>query len=308
MIRRCLLAILLLGVLGGCQGPPATGVAPSPSVEPSGPGSESDETVETVPATAKDVTYKGTQRLDLYAGKGSGPRPLIVWVHGGGWQSGDKSQCLPVRLGFPDRGYSVACVNYRLSAVAPFPAQIEDVRDAIAFLRTNAAHFGVDARRFVAWGSSAGGHLVALAGTTSGSTAFTPDAAGSTVQAVVDYFGPIDLVALATTPGYTSHANADSAESNLLGGPVLEQTEAARRANPVTYVDHGDPPCLIVHGSADPVVPPPQSQLFHDALQAAGVPVELRVIPGAKHGGPEFSAPDTVDLVLTFLSTHLGPP
>jgi acetyl esterase/lipase len=303
--------MLLLGVLGACQSPtqPAPDVT-SPGVEASAPSVAPDETVETVgvPATAKDVTYKGTQRLDLYAGKGSGPRPLIVWVHGGGWQSGDKSQCLPVRLGFPDRGYSVACVNYRLSVVAPFPAQIEDVRDAIAFLRTNAARYGVDARRFIAWGSSAGGHLVSLAGTTSGSAAFTADAVGSAVQAVVDFYGPIDLTAMATTPGYTSHGAADSAESKLLGGPVLEQTEAARRANPVSYVDRGDPPCLIVHGSADPVVPPAQSQLFHDALRAAGVAVELRVLPGAKHGGPEFSAPDTVDLVIGFLAGHLASP
>jgi acetyl esterase/lipase len=301
MIRRWgrlwLLAVL---VLGGCQGP----ASPDPTV----PSVDQDETAAAVavPATAKDVTYKGNQRLDLYAGVGSGPRPLIVWVHGGGWQSGDKSQCLPVRLGFPDHGYSVACVNYRLSAVAPFPAQIEDVRDAIAFLRTNAGRYGVDPRRFVAWGSSAGGHLVSLAGTTSGSAIFTADAVGSAVQAVVDFYGPIDLTAMATTPGYTSHSRADSAESRLLGGPVLEQSDAARRANPVSYVDGGDPPCLIVHGSADPVVPPAQSQLFHDALLAAGVTVELRVIPGAKHGGPEFSAPDTVDLVIGFLAAHLA--
>jgi acetyl esterase/lipase len=257
----------------------------------------------------RDVVYKTVDgapiALDIHAATGTGPHPVIVWIHGGGWQSGDKAQCLPVRLGFPDRGYTVACVNYRLSGQAIFPAQIEDVRDAIAFLRGHADEYGLDPTRFVAWGSSAGGHLAALAGTTSGESVFTDDARASAVQAVVDFYGPVDLTAMVTTPGYTRHAQPDSAESLLLGGPVLENPEAARRASPLTYIDGGEPAFLVVHGTADPVVPLAQSQLLHNALAAAGVPVAMTVYEGAGHGGPAFSAPDTVDLVIAFLDQHL---
>lgn len=125
------------------------------------------------------------------------------------------------------------------------------------------------------------------------------------VQAVVDFYGPIDLTALVTTPGYTSHARPDSAESLLLGGPVLDSPEAAQRANPITYITGDEPPFLIVHGTADPVVPPAQSQLLTDALTAAGVPADLTYLDGAGYAGPRFSDPQTVELVLGFLSQNL---
>jgi acetyl esterase/lipase len=163
----------------------------------------------------------------------------------------------------------------------------------------------LDPQRFVAWGSSAGGHLVALAGTTSGQSVFTSDGAASAVQAVIDFYGPTDLFAMAKTTGYTSHAQPGSAESRLLGGPVLDNPDKARLASPITYVSAGDPPFLILHGTADPVVPPQQSQLLYDALRAAAVPAQLNFIDGAKHGGPEFSTQKTPDLVLSFLQQHL---
>ena len=262
------------------------------------------------PSSITDIVYKtvaGTQiKLDLFFASAAGTRPLIIWVHGGGWQSGDKSNCLPNRLNVTSRGYHVACVNYRLSGQAIFPAQIEDVKSAIVFLRTRATQYRLDPQRFAIWGSSAGGHLAALAGTTSGEQLFTTNPAASTVQAVVDYYGPTDLTALVLTPGYTSHQSPDSAESRLLGGPVLDNREAADAASPVTYVSAADPAFFIVHGTADPVVPPQQSRLIRDALQAAGVTAQLTSLSGAGHGGPQFSTPQLTDQVLNFLQQQLG--
>jgi acetyl esterase/lipase len=296
---------LLAALLAACTPTPTGATSAESSVGPA--TSTAAATPAPAAADAKDVVYKAGLALDFYAVPRPGTHPLIVSIHGGGWREGDKSECLPERLGFPARGYAVACVNYRLSGQAIFPAQIEDVRDAIAYLRANAVRFGVDPRRFVAWGPSAGGHLVALAGTTSRTAVFTMDGNASAVQAVIDYFGPIDLTAMATTPGYFAHQSADSAPSELLGGPVLQRPDQARQANPVTYLDPADPPVLIVHGTADPVSPVAQSYLFRDALKAAGVTVELHVIDGAKHGGPEFSTPSVVNLVLAFLAANLPP-
>ncbi len=261
------------------------------------------------PPPLRDIVYKvvdGTPiALDVHQAEGAGPRPLIIWIHGGGWQSGDKANCLPVRLGFVSRGYTVACINYRLSGQDIFPAQIVDVRDAVTFLRRNASAYNLDPRRFAAWGSSAGGHLAALVGATSGEAVFTPAARASAVQAVVDFYGPTDLVAFVTTPGYEGHAGPDSAESRLLGGPVLENQEAAQQANPITYVQGDEPPFLILHGTADPVVPPAQSELLYAALTTAGVSATRHYLDNAGHGGPAFSAPGVVDMVVAFLDQSL---
>jgi acetyl esterase/lipase len=196
------------------------------------------------------------------------------------------------------RGYAVASVGYRLSGDAPFPAQIEDVRAAVRWLRANAARYNLDPDRVGTWGSSAGGHLVALLGTDGGEKA-------SRVQAVCDFFGPTDLVQMARTPGYERHASADSPESKLIGGPVLENRDKAARANPIAFVDRADPPFLIVHGDRDPVVPPGQSRLLFDALKKAAVPVRLHTLRGAGHGGVGFSAPETTEMVAAFFDRTL---
>ena len=247
----------------------------------------------------RDLAYTSNghakQKLDLYLPEQStGPLPLIIWVHGGGWQNGTKDQCLPLRLGFTGRGYAVASLNYRLSGDAIFPAQIEDCQAAVRWLRDHAKEFNLDPERLAAWGSSAGGHLVALLGTAGDSNGFTPTPAPKTssrVQAVCDFYGPVDLSVFVVTPGYTGHAKPDSPESKLLGAAVLDVPAKAKRANPITYITPHCPPFHIIHGSADPVVPPNQGALLNAALTAAGIESSYRTIEGAKHGGPEFSAP-----------------
>jgi acetyl esterase/lipase len=248
-------------------------------------------------------------KLDLYLPeKAGGPLPLIIWVHGGGWQNGSKDGCPPLRGGYIESGYAVASINYRLSGHAVFPAQIEDCKAAIRWLRAHSKEFGLDAKRFGVWGSSAGGHLVALLGTSGEVKEFDVGAnldQSSRVQAVCDYYGPTDLAVFVTTPGYERHATADAPEAKLIGGAVLENKAKAARVNPITYVSKDDPPFLIVHGDQDPTVPINQSQLLFEALKKTGVSAHFHTIHGAGHGGPGFAGLDLSEMVSAFFDERL---
>ena len=254
-------------------------------------------------------TASGPQLLDLYLPANTkSPVPLIIWIHGGGWKNGSKENCLPVRMGFTDRGYAVASINYRLTGEASFPAQIEDCKEAVRWLRAHAGEYGLDAGHFGVWGSSAGGHLVALLGTSGDVSAFDKGEnlnISSRVQAVCDYYGPSDFYTMGSAPGFERHARADSPESALLGGPVSEKPETAKAASPVSHVTPDDPPFLIVHGDADRVVPPDQSHRMDAALRKAGVKTELVILPGAGHGGPAFASSEMTDKVAAFFDSHL---
>jgi len=232
------------------------------------------------------------QKLDLYLPeKADGPLPLVIWVHGGGWQNGSKEGCPPLRQGFLQRGYAVASLDYRLSGDAIFPAQIEDCKAAIRYLRVHAKEYGLNADRFGVWGSSAGGHLVALLGTSGDEKAFDvgPNlGASSRVQAVCDCYGPTDLTQMdshAVAGTRLKHNDPKSPEACLIGGPIQENREKAARANPITYATtNALPPFLIMHGDVDPIVPFYQSELLFDALKKAGGTVRLHCIKGAGHG------------------------
>jgi acetyl esterase/lipase len=250
-------------------------------------------------------------KLDLYLPKQDGDKgqkverlPLIIWVHGGAWMSGDKKYCPAVR--FAHKGYAVASINYRLSQHAIFPAQIEDCKAAVRWLRANAEKYGLDPNRFGAWGPSAGGHLVALLGTTGDVNDFDKGQnlnISSRVQVVCDYFGPTDFLKMADFPSTMKHNDANSPESKLIGGAILENKEACRRANPITYITKDDPPFLIVHGDADPLVPHNQSQLLYEALQKAGVQARLHIVKDGGHGG--FKDPAIEKMVDDFFDMHL---
>lgn len=248
------------------------------------------------------------QKLDLFVPeKSEGPLPLIIWIHGGGWQNGSKDGCPPLRAGFTERGYAVASINYRLSGHAVFPAQIEDCKAAIRWLRAHADEYQLHPQRFGVWGSSAGGHLAALVGTSGDVEAFDVGPhldQSSRVQAVCDYYGPTDFLAFVSTPGFERHATANSPEARLLGGPVAENRDKAARASPVTYVSRDDPAFLIVHGDEDPVVPINQSQVLHDALERAGVTSHFHAIKGAGHGRG-FGGPEIESMVSDFFDRVL---
>lgn len=264
--------------------------------------------------TLRDIEYvpggHERQKLDLYLPKtddsqSSMKRPLIVWIHGGAWLAGSKDDCPAVR--FVHDGYAVASINYRLSQHAVFPAQIQDCKAAIRWLRANADKYGIDPDRFGVWGASAGGHLAALVGTAGDVNDFDvgPNAGvSSRVQAVCDFFGPTDLTKMGDFPSVINHDAADAPEAKLIGGPVQENKDKAQRANPIAYVTKDDPPFLIVHGDKDPLVPHNQSELLCDALIRASVTVTFHTVQGGGHGG--FKDPQVDPLVAEFFKRHLG--
>jgi arylsulfatase len=245
--------------------------------------------------------------LDLYVP--SAPkdvaRPCVVWVHGGGWAKGSKLTGPPVWLA--EHGYVVASIDYRLTHEARWPAQIEDCRAAIRWLRILAEHLHIDPDRIAVAGGSAGGHLAALLG-----TADRPadEKVSSQVGKVIDFYGPADLLTMPAntlTPGKTEADLARSHGAKLLGGIVRDRPDLARQASALAQVSKGDAAFLIIHGDRDPQVPLDQSERLHAALQAAGVPSELMVVPGAGHGGPAFDTPAVRERMLMFLRRSVSP-
>ena len=251
----------------------------------------------------RDLAYGPHERnkLDVYVPPGDGPFPLVIWVHGGGWQNGSKDGGNPA-VPLLRRGYAVASINYRLSHHAVFPAQIRDCQAAVRFLRTNAKKFNVDPARFGAWGASAGGHLVALLGTASDCAEFggygVIKDGDDRVQAVCDWFGPTDLARLSPP------AVKDNPVAKLLGGDTGTKKDLAAKANPITHVTKDDAPVLILHGDEDRLVPVSQSELFRDALKKAGVECELIVVPGVGHSA-QVAAGGNAEKIAAFFDKHL---
>ncbi len=260
----------------------------------------------------RDIAYvtdgHERQKLDLYIPNEGENLPLIIWVHGGAWLGGSKERYAPME--YLKSSYAGASINYRLSQHAIFPAQIEDVKAAIRWIRANAETYRLDPNRFAAWGSSAGGHLVAMLGTAGDITEFEVGEnleVSSQVQVVVNYFGPTDFLQMDThrLPDGLVHDAPDSPESKLVGGPIQEHEDRVARANPITYVSKADPPILIIHGDQDKLVPYHQSLLLKEALEAVGAPVTFYKVEGGGHGG--FKDPKVPELTKAFLEKHLKP-
>lgn len=263
-----------------------------------------------------EIPYADTrdprQTLDLYLPrslKSDKPLPLVVNIHGGAFMAGDKSMGVGEVIGLVESGdYAAASINYRLSGQARWPAQIHDVKAAIRWLRANAAKYGLDPDRIGVIGASAGGHLAAMLGT-AGDVAELEGSVGphvgvsSKVRCVVDQFGPTELLTMSDYPSRINHDAADSPESRLVGGAIQEHKEAARAASPITYVTRNDPPFLIFHGTADPLVPFNQSERFAAAIKAAGVPCVFVPVTGAGHGG--FRSPEVGKRIRQFFDRHL---
>lgn len=254
--------------------------------------------------------------LDLYLPNHGDVKPLVIYVHGGGWSSGSKDQyCLPASVSgtipttqtFMNRGFAVACINYRYSTEATYPAQIEDVKASIRWLRANAAKYKLFDKIGI-WGGSAGGHLSALAGTTGDVKEYDKGdhlQLSSRVQASVDDFGPTDLVKWAQTPGHESIQQRYSMVGQLLGGEVLKIQDKARAANPITYITADDPPFNILHGDKDPIVPLDQSQLLDTALKQTKVSSDFIIVPSPNHPPIQSYQPARLDKVAQFFDTYL---
>ena len=217
--------------------------------------------------------------LDLYLpSAASGPGPVVIHVHGGGWRRGSRRRPLPA-LGdgfYPAlaaAGIAVAAIDYRLSGEARYPAAVDDVRAAVAWARSALPGYGVTPGPLVLWGDSAGGHLALL-------TALTASGAGNTgVDGVVAWFPVTDLVAL-RGPG---DDDPESREALFLGAPPARVPDLARAASPISHVHAAAPPMLLLHGDSDTMVPADQSIRFARALRAAGGTVTLELVPGASH-------------------------
>ena len=277
-------------------GPAIPTVNSSPSLVPTTPTALPAPTVaprpnQPTPArlgqTQKDVTYCTVVgvalKMDVYPPRNAGgkPAPVVVYVHGGGWRSGDKDGGAGMR-DLPElarRGYFVASINYRLAPEYKWPAQIQDVKCAIRYLRANAATYNLDPNRIGAIGGSAGGHLVAMLGLTDKDAGFDVGEyldQSSRVQAVVDLFGPADL----TGAGFIQ---SQAKLGKEVFGVTSPQDPILAQASPVTYITKDDAPFLILQGDKDTTVPLSQSQELYDRLTAAGVPATLVIVKNAGH-------------------------
>ena len=255
--------------------------------------------------------------LDLYAPKAkpAKPMPLVVWIHGGGWRGGSKEGLNRAGPILERGGYILASVEYRLSGEAIFPAAIADCKAAVRWLRANASRYGIDPDRIAVWGSSAGGHLVALLGTAWDVRewdAIHPENqdVSSRPTVVCNWFGPTDFLRMNDFAGRIDHDAAGSPESLFLGGPIQEHPEKAQKANPIAYVTPDDPPMLLMHGEKDLAVPYNQSELLFAALQKAGVESRLYKVVGGDHGFRDATrdTPESLfQMAAEFLDRHLKP-
>ncbi len=272
-------------------------------------GCAADVSVPDSVVVQRDVEYgKAGERvltLDIVQPKqpSDTPRPVIVFIHGGAWRAGNKSQGVGLLTRFAATGnYFCVSVGYRLSGEATWPAQIHDCKAAIRFLKANAKKYNIDPEKIGVWGISAGGHLVSLLGTTADVKDLEGDCGwpeqSSRVACVVNFCGPTDFMAI----GKLLKGDAVAAVSALLGGPIDQKADAAKQASPVTHVSKDDAPILIVHGTADNVVPFSQAEVFYQALKKAGVDATLVRIEGGGHG---IGGPEVQRRVLNFFEKHL---
>lgn len=241
-------------------------------------------------------------RMDVYAPKGiTGPTPLVIFIHGGGWSEGDKlgGEYLLDTPALLNLGYTVASLNYRMAPEYKFPTMIQDVKCAVRSFRAHAGDYQIDPDKIGVWGTSAGSHLAMLVGATDASAGFEAGDyldQSSRVQAVLDMYGPADL-----TVDFSSFFT-DLKES-VFGGFDLAL------ASPVNYATPDDPPFLILQGDSDHVVPPSQSQRFYDSLTAASVDAQLVIVQGGRHGFDALnispSRAELSTLIVEFFEAHL---
>ena len=266
------------------------------------------------PRAMRDIEYARVGdtplKLDLYLPADAKAAPLVVWVHGGAWRSGSKAN--PSILPLTDRGFAIASVDYRLSPVAPFPAQVHDLKAAIRYLRATAEQNGIDGKRIAVSGGSAGGHLAALVGVTNGSKEHEGDVGehdgvSSDVQATVVFYGASNLTSILAQSTPHGLNMREPALTLLFGGKPEEKQDLARLASPVFFVDPRDPPLLVFHGDQDPQMPINQAHELVGAFKKHGVPVTFEVVYGGAHGGKLFYTPEQLDQVAQFLKSNLRP-
>ena len=274
-----------------------------------------------------DIDYVGDgvigHRLDIHLpAVGQAPFPIVVAIYGSAWFSNAaKGTVFNEGLGqtLLNNGFAVVSINHRSSSDAKFPAQIQDVKAAIRFVRANAAKFSMDSSFIGMTGWSSGGHLTALTGTTNTTQTHSIHGlevdiegklgkyteTGSQVNAIVDWFGPTDFLIMDKCGSSFAHNDAKSPESSLVGGSIQENPDKCALANPISYVNAQNPPFLIFHGDKDPLVPHCQSEKLYEALQKNKVKSELIIIPGGGHG-PGVMIEKYYEKMIAFFKGEMG--
>ena len=260
----------------------------------------------------RDIEYasvEGTDLLlDLYIPAKAEGAPLLVWVHGGAWRRGSRSR-VPVQKMVED-GWAIASVDYRLTPVARFPAQVHDIKAAIRFLRAKAGNYGYNANKLVISGASAGAHLANLVGVTNKHKSLEGSVGAhlgesSDVQAIVSFYGAGNLTSILTQSTPHGLGVRIPALQLLFGGQPEDKPEIARLASPVFHVDRSDPPLLLLHGDQDPQMPISQSHELQGRYQELGLQSKFDVVYGSAHGGAAFYDEAHMSVVREFLKTHL---
>lgn len=275
--------------------------------------------------TWKDIDYVGDgvvgHKLDIYVpDDGKDSHKVVVLIYGSAWFSNNSKADAFNSYGkqLLDGGFVVVSINHRASVEAKFPGQIQDVKAAIRFVRGNADKYGLDTSFIGITGYSSGGHLSSLAGTTNGVKtkkfgkvkvdvegslgAYTKES--SAVNAVVDWFGPIDMSRMERCETYK---DGNSPEAVLIGGPSADNPDMVKAMNPMSYIDKKDPKFLVIHGDTDPVVPYCQSEFFAKALKDNGLLDEFITVPNGNHGPVTFND-DTFKKMVNFFRHQAGMP
>ncbi|WP_308315667.1 alpha/beta hydrolase [Streptomyces sp. ISL-100] len=237
-----------------------------------------------------------------------GRLPVIVCIHGGAWRTGTRTDMGPRMRGWrpgpfarlAQAGFAVASLDYRLSGEALYPAQLDDVTAGLAWLNARAAELGLDTRRIVTWGESAGAHLAALLALT------------APVSGCVAWYGPTNLTTLPAQapPGAYDPADPRTPEALLIGAAIADAPDRARAASPVAHVTADAPPFLILHGTEDAAIPLAQGEELAAALRDAGADVDFQPVPGADHawaGLPDEEVERCFDISLSFARVHTTP-
>jgi acetyl esterase/lipase len=290
-----------------------TNVVVSPSPPPIVPPQPVSASTSADAEIHKNIEYArvgdASLLLDLYLPKnGAKPVPLVIWIHGGGWREGSKDRA--GLSGVVKAGMALASINYRLSQQAIFPAQLDDCKAAVRWLRAHAAEYHINADKIAVAGESAGAHLAALLGTTGGDASTEGDegnaGVSSAVCAVVDFYGPTDLVAADFVDDMTDPKMAMTRmllTSALLGGDPSTKGDLAKLASPIYHITAKTCPFFIAHGDHDTLVPMTQSTSFDAALKKAGVESDLIIVPGKNHGFHDYKVSQEA---IAFLQQKLG--
>ncbi|MCX7036430.1 MAG: alpha/beta hydrolase [Proteobacteria bacterium] len=247
-------------------------------------------------------------RLDLHLPTSTRHPPLVIYVHGGAWSAGDKTQ-YPVFL--VERGYAVASVDFRSTDEAPFPANTHDIKAAIRFLRARAESYGYDGQHIALSGASSGAHLAALVGVTADDNAMEGTlgdypGTSSTVQGIVSWFGASNLTTILAQSTPFGLGVREPALRKLLGDAPDKAPDLARQASPVFHISKDDPPALLLHGDQDRQMPINQLHELQGAYEAAGLTVETLILHGVGHDSGPFFTGAPSEVVVAFLRRTIG--